>query len=317
MTPAVRTGIGGGVDLAQLARELTFVGGKGGVGKTTVSCAIAIAAADAGLPTLLVSTDPAPSIADALMQPIGDVDTPVDDVPRLHARQMDATAAFARFRSDYESRIDSVFDALMSRGLAVAHDRAIMRELLALAPPGIDEVYALSSLADIIAEGRFARVIVDPAPTGHLLRLLEMPTLALEWTHQLMRLMLKYKEVAPLGDAAQELLEFAKRTRALDESLHDRTRAGLVLVTLDEPLVRGESVRLASAVAEREVDLIAIIWNRADATPSPLPGRSPATQLCAPVATSASPATGVSAIRAWSQSWRTLSIAPALHSTDG
>ncbi len=113
-----------------------------------------------------------------------------------------------------------------------------MRDLLALAPPGVDELFALSVLGDALADGRFARIVVDPAPTGHLLRLLEMPAIALDWTHRLMRLMLKYRDVVGLGDAAAELLDFAKRTRALDGLLHDRERAGVMLVTLDEPVVR-------------------------------------------------------------------------------
>ena len=67
---------------SEMALPLTIVGGKGGVGKTTVACALAIAAADAGEQVLLVSTDPAPSVADALDQPIGDQEQPVIGVDR-------------------------------------------------------------------------------------------------------------------------------------------------------------------------------------------------------------------------------------------
>ena len=298
-------GSGRRVDVAALTRELTIVGGKGGVGKTTVSCALAIASAEAALPTLLVSTDPAPSIADALSQPIGEVEQSVRDVPGLVARQMDASAGFARFRAEYESRIDALFGSMVSRGVDVAHDRAIMRDLLALAPPGVDEVYALSELGETLAEHRFARVIVDPAPTGHLLRLLSMPSLALEWSHRLMRLMLKYKEIAGLGDAAGELLAFAKRTRALETLLHDPARAGLVLVALDEPLVRLESERLERAVRQRDIDIIAIVWNRTTDA-APLPTTVGTTQLCAPLASESHSTIGVNAIRAWSERWRAL-----------
>src|SRR3954451_12292437 len=150
---------------------------------------------------------------------------------------MDASAAFTRIRDEYQERIDALFGALVSRGVDVQHDRAILRDLLALAPPGIDELFALSLLGDALAEGRFARVVVDPAPTGHLLRLLDMPAIALDWTHRLMRLMLKYKDITGLGSAAQDLLDFSRRTRALDTLLHDSSRAALVIVALDEPVV--------------------------------------------------------------------------------
>ena len=197
-------------------------------GRRTVSCALAIAAADAGdEPVLLVSTDPAPSIADALGDPdqaAWSVERRVSGVPRLTVRQIDATAAFAAARDRYQTQIDAMFGAVVARGVDVAHDRAMVRDLLALAPPGVDELFALSVLGDALAAGRFARIVVDPAPTGHLLRLLEMPAIALDWTHRLMRLMLKYRDVVGLGDAAAELLDFAKRTRALD-ALAARSRA--------------------------------------------------------------------------------------------
>ena len=150
-----------------------IVGGKGGVGKTSVSCALALASARDGHKTVLVSTDPAPSIADALGEPIGDADTDVTNGFGLRARQIDAGAAFARWRGEYQSRVDAAFDGLLGPGLDAAHDRAIARELFALAPPGIDELYALIWLGDTLAEGHADRIIIDPAPTGHLIRLLE------------------------------------------------------------------------------------------------------------------------------------------------
>jgi arsenite-transporting ATPase len=291
-------------------RTLTIVGGKGGVGKSTVACALAIAAADHSGSVLLVSTDPAPSIADAL----GDSDAPwtradveheVGDVPGLVVRQMDATAAFTRLRDEYQERIDALFDALVGRGLDVQHDRAIVRDLLALAPPGIDELFALSLLGDALAEQEFSRIVVDPAPTGHLLRLLEMPALALDWTHRLMRLMLKYRDIVGLGETAQELLDFAARTRALDALIHDHAQCGLVIVALDEPVVRTETERLSAAVQSRGVDVIALLWNRTEQTPAPLPASVAGRQLFAQETNP--PPIGVKALRQWLRSWRALS----------
>src|SRR5215208_6351532 len=103
----------------------------------------------------------------------------------------------------------------MGPGLDAAHDRAIARQLLSLAPPGIDELYALVWLGDALAEGQYERIVVDPAPTGHLIRLLEMPALALDWSHRLLRLMLKYRELAGGGELGAELLTFARRTRSV------------------------------------------------------------------------------------------------------
>src|SRR5205085_6997447 len=121
------------------------------------------------------------------------------------------------------------------------------------------------------AARRFETLIVDPAPTGHLLRLLDMPAIALDWTHRLMRLMLKYRDVVELGDTAQELLDFAKRTRALDALLHDPARCGVITVALDEPVVRAETQRLTAAVRDRGMDSVGVIWNRVRRPPVPLP----------------------------------------------
>jgi arsenite-transporting ATPase len=221
---------------------------------------------------------------------------------------MDATAAFREFQRAYQARLDALFETFVRYGVDAAHDRAILRDLLALAPPGIDELYALASLGQTVADGRFARVIVDPAPTGHLLRLLQMPTLALEWTHRLMRLMLKYREVGGLGETAEELLAFTRRTRALQNLLRDRERAALLVVALDEPLVRGETARLIAAARAEGVGTRAVLWNRwheERGAPHPLPVNPAVPQFVAPASTP-SPA-GVTALRRWAGTWRELS----------
>src|SRR5689334_4501023 len=93
--------------------------------------------------------------------------------PPTLRRRLPTRSACARVRDQYQTRIDALFESIVGRGIDVAQDRAILRDLLALAPPGIDELFALSILGDALQEQRFARIIVDPAPTGHLLRLLE------------------------------------------------------------------------------------------------------------------------------------------------
>jgi arsenite-transporting ATPase len=217
---------------------------------------------------------------------------------------MDASTAFERFRATYAERVDTVFDRLTGGSLNLAHDRAVMRDLLALAPPGIDELYALVTLGEVLAERRYAAIIVDPAPTGHLLRLLEMPSLALSWSHRIMRIMLDYKEVAGLGDAARDLLDFARRTRALRELLADASQTTALLVSNDEPLVRDETTRLLHACRERGVNVGAIVWNRATSDVAPLSDAEAPAQFEAP-ATVPAPR-GAAALRDWCASWRPL-----------
>jgi arsenite-transporting ATPase len=286
--------------IAGLLRPLTIVAGKGGVGKTTVAAAIALQSAGEAR-TLVVSTDPAPSLSDAFAQEIQDSDIALGREENLFARQMDASAAFARLREEYQARVDAMFEGLVARGVDLAPDRAIARDLLSLAPPGIDEVYALSLIADALFDRQYARVIVDPAPTGHFLRLLDMPQLALAWSHQLLRLTLKYKEIAGLGDAAQDILAFARNLRALDALLRDEKRGAVVVVTLDEPVVRAETNRLAREIRQRGLHIAAVVSNRARADSAPLPVPKGAVHFQAPSAEP--PPIGRAALRRWLNSW--------------
>jgi len=183
--------------------------------------------------------------------------------------------------------------------LGAAHDRRILQELLALAPPGIDELYALALIGETLSEGRFSTVIIDPAPTGHLLRLLETPAVALDWSHRIMRLALKYKEVASFTDTMGDILTFAQRTRAVRDLLADPARATVILVTLDEPMVRSETERLAAAVTELGLSVSAVIWNRSDV---PLSAGGSIPQFAAPEE-SPSPS-GLPALRSWYSRWR-------------
>lgn len=293
-----------GPDIAsQLLRTLTIVGGKGGVGKTTVSCALALLATRDGSAgdILLVSTDPAPSLGDALGVATPrwayDGPQPVTGLPGLHVWQMDATTAFHELRDRYRDKIDTLFDAFMGRTVDLSHDRAILRDLLSLAPPGIDELYALVSLGDALEAERYAMIIVDPAPTGHLLRLLELPTIAIEWSHRLMRLIMKYKEIGGLADSAQELLTFSRRTRALDALLHDQVRAGVVLVSLDEPAVTAETERLAELLRQTGIAVLGEVRNRA-------PYRAEANQHVVAAPEYEDKLVGIDAIREWAGRWR-------------
>jgi arsenite-transporting ATPase len=291
--------------LHSLLRTLTIVGGKGGVGKTTISCALALSiAADGTVPgdILLVSTDPAPSIGDALgiteARWAREAPVVLEAVPHLHVWQMDAAAAFLDLRDRYRHRIDELFDSFMGKSVDAAHDRVILRDLLALAPPGIDELYAVASLGDALAEERYGYIVVDPAPTGHLLRLLQLPALAIDWSHRLMRLIMKYKEIAGVAEAAEDLLNFAKRTRALDRLLRDEARAGVVLVSLDEPAVIAESIRLAGILRSTGIGVLGEIRNRAtiDAVTQLRPS------FLAPEFDRS--LVGLDAIRDWTRHWR-------------
>ncbi|MFP4635397.1 MAG: ArsA family ATPase [Nitriliruptoraceae bacterium] len=162
------------------ARPLRFVGGKGGVGKTTISTVLATAWAASGLRTLLVSTDPAHSTGDLLGVQLRDEPTPVAD--RLDAVEIDAQAVadayVERVRRDAHRVVDPAVRATVDRHLDLASQGA-----------GTLESALVDRLADLVAEvpGRYDRMIVDTAPTGHTLRLLALPELVTRWVEGLVR----------------------------------------------------------------------------------------------------------------------------------
>lgn len=245
-----------------VTEKLIWFAGKGGVGKSTCAAALATALAQ-GRSVCIVSTDPAGSLSEVFGVSVTAEGTVV--APNLVARQIDAPAEFNRMRDQYRSSVEEVFASL---GLErAAHlDRRIIESLWDFAPPGIDEII---SLIEIIESGpQFDTLVIDSAPTGHFLRLLAMPELALDWVHALMRLLLKYGAVASLDALAQDLLAFAKRLRQLKLDLSTPGTSAVFIVTLAEPMVLAETARLLGRLNDAGIRVAATILNRADADDS-------------------------------------------------
>jgi arsenite-transporting ATPase len=243
-------GANGGWDPPTGVRLLLF-GGKGGVGKTTCAAACALRLAAAGKRILLLSTDPAHSLGDALDVALYDDAREVTD--RLTARELDADRAFAARRDQYRRSVDELFDALRGgAGFDATFDRVVVQDLIELAPPGIDELFALFAVSEAL-QGAFDVVVVDTAPTGHTLRLLGLPEKALGWIHALLEILLKYRRVIGLGDLAQTLTTTARELRELQALLRDPARAVFVPVTRAADLPRAETERLLSALRRASI----------------------------------------------------------------
>lgn len=138
--------------------------GKGGVGKTTTAAATAVAAAASGVSTLVLSTDAAHSLADALGEPLGG--HPRTVAPRLDAQQVSPRSHFA---DTWQVVHDYLAEALGALGV----DPAVAEEMTSL--PGAEEIAAVLELRDQVASGRYELVVVDCAPTAETLRLLALP----------------------------------------------------------------------------------------------------------------------------------------------
>ena len=149
-----------------------FFAGKGGVGKTALSCVTAVWLARHGYRTLLLTTDPAAHIGDVLGQPVGDEVSPVDGVDDLWAVQIDPKAA----AEAYKARI---LEEARQQGRPPESLRAMAEELES---PCTEEMAAFDRFIDYASLDRYDVLVFDTAPTGHTLRLLELPV---DWSQQL------------------------------------------------------------------------------------------------------------------------------------
>src|SRR3990172_1597386 len=152
--------------------RVLLITGKGGVGKTTVSAATALRAADMGYRTLVMSTDPAHSLGDAFSLPLGDAPTVV--VPGLHGQQIDAQRRLETHWGTVRDYLAELFDWGGADGIAA-------EELVVF--PGMDELFALAEVQDHVASSDYDVILVDCAPTPQTLRLLSLPDI-LGWYMQ-------------------------------------------------------------------------------------------------------------------------------------
>lgn len=192
-----------------------FFTGKGGVGKTSLSCAAAIALADRGLRILLVSTDPASNLDEMLGLTLTDRASPVPGVPNLSALNIDPDAA----AEEYRARV------IEQMGPAAGEEEiSLVREQLS--GSCTTEIAAFDAFVELLAGDRteFDHVIFDTAPTGHTLRLLSLPK---AWTGFLEN---NDRGASCLGPHSGLKMQEGRFKSAL-QSLGDPERTTIILVT--------------------------------------------------------------------------------------
>lgn len=156
-----------------------FFGGKGGVGKSTISSAFAIKSSDAGLRTLLVSTDPAHSTADVFDQPFGNEPSPVEGYENLWALEIDPEAELEEHMLEIKRAMNDQVSATIVNELEGHIEMAHQT-------PGAHEAALFDRIIEVMREAEgYDRIVFDTSPTGSTLRLLSLPEHLEQWIERL------------------------------------------------------------------------------------------------------------------------------------
>src|SRR3954469_9031396 len=218
--------------------------GKGGVGKTSVAAATARRCARAGARTLVISTDPAHSLADVLATEVGGA--PTDVGAGLHAQQVQAQDELERHWSAVSDWLGGL---LMERGV----ERIAAEELTV--PPGADELFSLLQIKRHAESGEWDAIVVDCAPTGETLRLLSFPDAARWWLDRVLgRESALLTAARPLARAffdlslpdervMDDIQRLVHNLIAMHELLRDASRVTLRLVMTPDRMVVAEAMR--------------------------------------------------------------------------
>ncbi len=175
-------------------RRTVFFAGKGGVGKTVASCITAVWLARQGHKTLLLTTDPAAHLGDVLDTPVGDKIAPVPGQPNLWAVKIDPKAAAETYK-------DRILEDARRRGRPESAIATMEEELNS---PCTEEMAAFDKFIEYASQDQWQAVVFDTAPTGHTLRMLELP---MDWSKQIDVKIFATVDTAAADDVAKQRFE--------------------------------------------------------------------------------------------------------------
>ncbi len=247
--------------LLEPSLKLILFGGKGGVGKTTCASSTGLYLSE-DFKTLLISTDPAHSLADSLGQEIRGEIKEVKGVKNLSALEISAEKALSKFKMRYESQIKKILNT------STYLDEEDISSIFALPIPGIDEVMGFKVIVDLIEEGKFDKYIVDTAPTGHALRLLTLPELLDDWIKVVAKMRWKYRYMVTTfrgrykpDEGDDFLVEMKKTVKRIEGLLRDSQRCEFIAVTIPEDMAILETERLIKRLDQYGMKVRQLIIN--------------------------------------------------------
>jgi len=250
--------------LDQESKRLIMIGGKGGVGKTTCASAIALHFSLQGKRTLIISSDPTPSLSDIFEAKIGDQETPIPSAKNLYGIEISSEVVLNKWKERFGPEIYDVVSSFAS----VDYDFV---DYIGGAP-GIEEEYMLNYILELVESGQYDLVVWDTAPAGHTLRLLHLPQIFLRHLEAATKFYMnlystfeKLKDTVRLKKGKRSLLEIISGWEGLAEKvvqfIRDPLRSEFIIVTIPEALGVKQTERIIKDFDEYQLNVNHLIIN--------------------------------------------------------
>jgi arsenite/tail-anchored protein-transporting ATPase len=250
-------------DFLKEGYKLIILGGKGGVGKTTVAASLAwgIAQNHPDKKIRAISIDPAHSLGDALGRKLGHVSTAITD--NLSAQEVDSKAILEQFRQDYLWELAEMMSGgKETEGMTIAYGPEAWRTIVSQALPGIDEVLALVTVMELLEKQEQDLIVLDTAPTGHLLRFLEIPNALGDWLGWIFKLWMKYQDVLDYTNLMGRLRTLRQQVVRVQKNLKDKTHTEFISVFQAQEVILAETKRLVETVDKINISQRYTVHNR-------------------------------------------------------
>jgi arsenite-transporting ATPase len=241
-----------------------MIGGKGGVGKTTCASAIALHFALQGKKTLIISSDPTPSLSDIFEMEIGDLEKPVEKTKDLYGIEISSDVVLKKWKDRFGPEIYEVVSSFTSLDYDFVDYIG--------GAPGIEEEYMLNYILEMVEGSKYDLVVWDTAPAGHTLRLLHLPQLFLKHLEAATKFYMnlysyfeKLKESVKLRKGKKSLLEIISGWEDLAEKvvnfIRDPEKSEFIIVTIPEALGVRQTERIIKDFDEYKLEVNHLIVN--------------------------------------------------------
>jgi len=245
--------------------QLIVVGGKGGVGKTTVAAALGwgLASRHPQQKVRVISIDPAHSLGDAFGHKLGH--NPTSLTANLTGQEINSDEILDQFRADY---LWELADMISGEGtqtnstVDIAYLPEAWRQIMSQALPGIDEILSLITIMDLLDSNQQDLIILDTAPTGHLLQFLAMPSALGDWLSWIFKLWIKYQNVLGRVDLIGRLRGLRQQVVQAQKKLKNPKHTQFVGIIQAQGAIIAEHIRLTESLKQMGIEQRYVVQNR-------------------------------------------------------